>query len=107
MNLPWYLTRHEKGEIRLAGHRIDLYEVISRYHEGDSAGMIRDRYPTLDVDLIREVIAFYRENKAGVEAYMEDVRARIEQTRAAYEPGPGILRIRELREERIRAGGAS
>jgi uncharacterized protein (DUF433 family) len=66
MNLPGYLTRHEKGEIRLTGHRIDLYDVISRHQEGDSAEMIRDRYPTLDVDLVRDVIAFYRENKADV-----------------------------------------
>jgi uncharacterized protein (DUF433 family) len=107
MNLPGYLTRHEKGEIRLTGHRIDLNDVISRYQQGDSAELIRDQYPTRDLDLIRDVITFYRENRTEVDAYMDQVRARIEAFRAGYQPGPGILRIRELREERAGVGGAS
>ena len=45
MDLPEFLTRHEKGEIRLTGHRID-------------------------------------------------------RSRAAYQPGPGIVRIRDLMKER-------
>jgi uncharacterized protein (DUF433 family) len=107
MNLPGFLTRHEKGEIRLAGHRIDLYDVISHYQEGDSAEMLVYQYPTLDLILIHKVIAFYRENEADVDAYMTDVRAKIEQFCSAYQPGPGILRIRELRERRVRAGEPS
>jgi uncharacterized protein (DUF433 family) len=107
MNLPDFLTRHERSEIRLTGHRIDLYDLISYYNEGDSAEMLLDQYPTLDLDLIHKVIVFYRENKPDVDAYMADVRAKIEQFRAAYQPGPGILRIRGLMEERARAGEPS
>ena len=72
--------------------------MIFRYQQGDSAELIHDQYPTLDVNLIRDVITFYRENRTEVDAYMDQVRARIEEFHAGYQPGPGILRIRELRE---------
>ncbi|MGP0064314.1 MAG: DUF433 domain-containing protein, partial [Isosphaeraceae bacterium] len=98
MDLPEFLTRHEKGEIRLTGHRIDLFHVISQYNEGYSAETILDQYPTLNLPMIQDVIAFYRDNLADVDADMADVQARIDRFRAAYQAGPGIVRIRELLE---------
>ena len=47
MNLPEFLTRGLKGEIRLAGHRIDLYHIVLVYKEGQTAEMVRHEYPTL------------------------------------------------------------
>ena len=91
MDLPEFLTRHEKGEIRLAGHRIDLFHVISHHNEWYSAETLLDRYPTLNLPLIQRVIAFYRDNTADVNAYMADVQARIDRFCAAYQPGPGIV----------------
>jgi len=65
------------------------------------------QFPTLNLPLIRQVIAFYLENKADVDAYVTEVEARIEQLRATYQPGPGILRIRKAMEERAGAGECS
>ena len=96
MDLPEFLTRHEKGEIRLTGHRIDLFHIISHYNQGYSAEMLLDQYPTLNLPLIQNVIAFYGNNLADVHAYVADVQAKIDRFRAAYHPGPGMLRIREL-----------
>jgi uncharacterized protein (DUF433 family) len=107
MNLPDFLTRLEKGEIRLTGHRIDLFHLISYHNEGYSAERLLAQFPTLDLDLILKVIAFYRENQADLDAYVAENQAKIERFRAAYQPGPGILRIRELREEQARGGGTS
>jgi uncharacterized protein (DUF433 family) len=104
MNLPEFLARHAKGEIRLTGHRIDLYLIVSLLDEGYTAEMLHDEYPTLPMELIRKVIAFAQENRAEVDAYMAEVKAKIEQLRGDYQPGPGILRIRKLMEERARAG---
>ena len=105
--LPPCLHWHPDGEIRLVGHRIGLYHVISYDNQGYTAEMLRGQFPTLSLDLIHEVIAFYRENRADVDVYLADVQAKIDQFRAAYQPGPGILRLRELKEQRARAGEPS
>jgi uncharacterized protein (DUF433 family) len=107
MNLPDFLTRHEKGEIRLTGHRIDLFHIVHYYNDGYSPELLLVQFPTLNLSLIRTVIAFYVENKADVDAYLAEVEAKIEQLRATYQPGPGILRIRKSIEERAGAGECS
>jgi uncharacterized protein (DUF433 family) len=103
MNLPDFLTRGSMGEIRLTGHRIDLHLFVTSYNEGHTTAMIHHEYPTLALALIDKVIAFYIENKGEVDAYLAEVEARIEQLRANYQPGPGILRIHELMAERAQA----
>jgi uncharacterized protein (DUF433 family) len=100
MTLPDLLTRGPMGEIGLTGHRIDLYLIVLLSNEGYTSEMLHDEYPTLPLDLINEVLAFYLENKAKVDAYMAEVESTIEQFRANYQPGPGILRMRKLMEER-------
>jgi uncharacterized protein (DUF433 family) len=100
MNLPDFLTRGPKGEIRLTGHRIDLYHIVLIYDERQTAEMLHCEYPTLPLALIYKVLAFYWENKAEVDAYVADVEARVDREEAAYEPGPAQLRIRRLMAER-------
>jgi len=96
MNLPDFLTRGSMGEIRLTGHRIDLYLIALSENEGHTAEMMHDEYPTLPLALIHNVIAFTIENKAEVNAYVAEVEAKIVQLRANDQPGQGILRLREL-----------
>jgi uncharacterized protein (DUF433 family) len=95
MNLPDFLTLGTMGEIRVTGHRIDLYLLAQKYNEGQTAEMLRCEYPTLPLALIQKVIAFYLENRADVDAYVAAVESRIDQLRTDYRPGPGMLRIRE------------
>jgi uncharacterized protein (DUF433 family) len=95
MNLPEFLIDHPDGEIRLAGHRIGLYAVIREYMEGRSAEEIAEEYPTLSVDLIRQVVAFYLENRADVDNYVDAYQKELDR-QAAAPPGPGTLRVREL-----------
>jgi uncharacterized protein (DUF433 family) len=99
VTLPNLLTRGPKGEIRLTGHRIDLYLIVLFYNEGHTPEMLHDEYPTLPLALIHNVLAFYFENKAEVGAYVAEVESKIEQLRANYQAGPGIVRIRKLLEE--------
>ena len=49
MILPEFLTRHEKGEIRVTGHRIDLFHLVSLYNEGNSAEMLLGFFPRLSL----------------------------------------------------------
>ena len=87
------------GEIRLTGHRIDLYLIVLLHNEGHTYEMLHDEYPTLPLDLIHKVLAFYVENKVEVDAYVAEVELKIEQHRANDQPGPGILRMRKLMKE--------
>jgi uncharacterized protein (DUF433 family) len=69
MVLPDFLTE-TKGEIFLAGHRIELAHVVSAYREGDTAELIASRYPTLPLSLVHRVIAFYLDNQGEVDSYV-------------------------------------
>jgi uncharacterized protein (DUF433 family) len=95
MNLPAFLIDHSDGEIRLAGHRVGLYTVVREYKDGRSVEKIAEEYPTLSVDLIRQVIAFYLGNRDDVDAYVDAIQQELDR-QAAAPPGPGTLRVREL-----------
>lgn len=100
MELPDFLTWNEKGGIRLTGHRIDLYHIARLVEEGHSAEMVHHEYPSLSQALIASVMEFCMENKAAVDAYLAGVDTTIARHRADYQPGPGIRRLRELKEAR-------
>jgi uncharacterized protein (DUF433 family) len=97
MHLPDFLSQDADGEIRLTGHRIGLYAVVRGYQEGRSAEQLADEYPSLPPKLIHAVIAYYLENKAEVDAYVEDYHAELEH-QAAAPPGPGLIRLRRQME---------
>lgn len=103
MELPDFLTPGPAGEIRVTGHRIDLYLLVFKYNEGWTAEMLHDEYPTLPVTLIDQVIRFYVENQKDFDDYVTSVESRIDELRAKHLPGPGMLRIRGILEERALA----
>jgi uncharacterized protein (DUF433 family) len=78
VSLPDFLTEVPYGEIRLTGHRIGLYHVVSGYQEGYTAEMLHDQFPTLSPELIRKVLEFYEQNKGEVDAYVAVERAEID-----------------------------
>jgi uncharacterized protein (DUF433 family) len=93
MHLPEFLHEAD-GEIRLAGHRIGLYHVIDRYTEGYTAEMLREEFPSLPLDLIGRVIAFYHNHKAEVDTYVTEYRAELDRQEAAT---PRTIDWEELR----------
>lgn len=95
MELPDFLSRTEKGGIRITGHRIDLYHIMLLYEEGFSAEMIHLDYPTLPLALIYKVMAFYLENKAEVDAYVAEVDAESKRRMAAAPRTPTVEELRE------------
>lgn len=105
MNLPDFLDRGQRGEIRLTGHRVDLYHVLSLYLAGHTAEMIQAEYPTLSLDLVGKVLAYYLDNRSDVDNYLAGVEAKIERQRSDARPGPGILRLRELKDARSPTSG--
>jgi uncharacterized protein (DUF433 family) len=100
MKLPDFLTEVAYGEIRLTGHRIGLYHVVSRFKEGYSVEQIHEEYPTLSVDLIQKVVDFYLQNKAEADIYVAETEAELDRQYAAGKK----LDLEEL-ERRMRARG--
>jgi uncharacterized protein (DUF433 family) len=94
MNLPDFLTQGQKGELRLTGHRIDLFHFVDFYNEGNSAEMLLGLFPTLNLALIHKVIAFYLENKADVDAYVTHCETEIERHQVATSPAPTINELK-------------
>jgi uncharacterized protein (DUF433 family) len=106
MDLPDFLTRWPNGEIILTGHRIGLYSVIDRSLRGFSPDQIRDEFPTLELELIRSVIAFYEGHRAEADTYVTDYRADLDPQEVAPGPSPAVLRVRRLMAERAANGQA-
>ena len=101
MELPEFLTRHQYGEIRITGHRIDLLHVVDLYNEGHSAEeMATEDFDTLSVELLQKVIDFYLANKAEVDAYVAACRAEIERQAAQPQPGPSFAELKRRYEAR-------
>lgn len=98
MHLPDFLTRHEYGNIRLTGHRIDLVHVVDFSNEGHSPEQLHEEFPTLPLDLIRRTLAFCMANKKEVDAYVAHCHEEMDRQYAAYQPGPGVLKVRRIME---------
>jgi uncharacterized protein (DUF433 family) len=94
MQLPDFLTRHKYGEVRLTGHRIGLLHIVDCYNAGESPEKIAERFPTLPPALIDQVIAFYLENRAEVDAYVAECHAEIDRQAAQPRTGPGLAELR-------------
>jgi uncharacterized protein (DUF433 family) len=94
MNLPEFLVDHSDGEICLVGHRIGLYDLISFHREGYTPEMLQEQYPSLPLPLIRQVLDFYRQNQAEVDAYVAEYETDLTRLRAA---GPKAPSLEELR----------
>src|SRR5947208_1348038 len=102
MELPDFLVEWPYGEIMVKGHRIGLYEVINKYQSGLAPEQILEEYPSLSLEKINNVLAFYHENQAEVDAYLQRCRKEMDDFRAAFPRGAGreeLLRYFESRNQ--------
>lgn len=101
MSLPDFLTQDRYGEIRLNGHRIGLYHVVYFLARGDSADAIVSRYPSLPLELVNRVIAFYGANKDEVDAYVALCQDEIDRQRETAPEGPTLAQLRQRRKAMV------
>jgi uncharacterized protein (DUF433 family) len=94
MTLPDYLEQNEAGAILLRGHRIELWQLLHYYQEGQTPEMLACQYPTLSLSLIHKVIAYYLDHRDEVDSYRTAIQAEIDRQRAAE---PRRLDVAELR----------
>ena len=96
MKLPDCLIDHPDGEIRVAGTRIGLFDIVRDYGSGLSAEQLHQRYSHIPLPTIEKVVSFYLQNRSEVDAYMDAYRKELERQFAAYKPGAEHSRIRRL-----------
>jgi hypothetical protein len=68
--------------------------------------MLHARFPTVALPTFYKVIAFYLENQAEVETYLERERAAVAAQRSAAPQGPSLEELRRRREGQRLAPGA-
>jgi uncharacterized protein (DUF433 family) len=91
MRLPEFLVDHPDGEIRLTGHRISLYDVVSAVQDGETTEEIHTRFPSVPRRTIEDVIAFHRQNRDEVDAYVAAYRADLDRLLASLpQAGPRL-----------------
>lgn len=98
--LPECLHWHPDGEIRVVGRRISLFNILKSHDTlGESPETIAEDYE-LPLGLVRDVVAFARENQRLVETYMTEYQAELDRQYAESTPSPAQLSIRKLLDER-------
>jgi len=106
MNLSDFLAQYKYGYIHLAGHRIGLRHIVDLYNEGYSPEMLLDHFPTLTLALIHKAIAFYLDNQAEIDAYIERCRQEIQRLEAEPRKGPDHAELRRRMEAKRRMESA-
>src|SRR4051812_35129172 len=94
MRLPDFLTEHENGESRVAGHRVGLLHLVYHYNRGESPDALARRFPTLPLPLVEKLIGYYGAHRAEVDAYVAGCLAEMEGQQAAGRRGPGLEELR-------------
>ena len=96
MKLPDSLIDHPDGEIRIAGTRIGLFDIVRDYESGLSAEQLHQHYSHIPLTTIQSVLSFYLQNRSDVDAYMDSYRKELARQFAAYKPGAEHTRVRRL-----------
>jgi uncharacterized protein (DUF433 family) len=82
----------------VTGTRVSLDSIVIAFDLGASPEEIVDRYPTLDIASVYEVIAYVLRHRASVDEYLAARREQASQTQAEIEARfpPHGLRARLL-----------
>jgi len=106
VQLEDYFDFLASDDIRLKGHRIGIESVLYEYvYRAQTAEEIAGLFPTLNLDQIYATILYYLRNKEQVQAYLTAWLEHGERMRAEQvcHPTPTMLKLRQLRAERIAA----
>jgi uncharacterized protein (DUF433 family) len=94
----------EDGTIRVGQSRILLELVIHAYWRGATAESIVESFPSLKLEDVYPVIAYYLQNRDQIDAYIRQADAEGEQKRQEAEKrDPELIGLRERLLARMKA----
>ncbi len=101
------LIQEADGTARVMGSRVTLDTIVGAFQKGATAEQIQDSFPSLSLQQIYGVIAYYLEHQAEVEAYLKSRRKEAALTRNKIESQQDTLgfrrRLRARRRQLVKA----
>ena len=94
------LVQLETGGVRVRNSRVTLETIVIRSQMGDSVEDIHKGFPTVSVTQIKEILAWYCDNRANVDEYIQQLQAEAERIFQWFENRPGYKKV--TREELLR-----
>lgn len=94
------LVQLENGAIRVRNSRVTLETIVIRRQMGDTIERIHSGFPTVSVSQIKDILAWYFDNKTDVDEYIRELQAEAERIFQWMESRPGYKKI--SREELLR-----
>ncbi len=92
------LKEDADGVLRVAGTRVSLDSIVAAFDMGATAEEIVDRYPSVGLASVYEVIGYVLRHRGAIDAYLADRERRAAQVRTDIEARfpPGGVRARLL-----------
>ena len=101
------LAEDASGTIHVENTRVTLDSVVLAYREGASAEEIAERFPAITLSAVYAAIAFYLQNRTGIDAYLKGRETESERIRMQVESRPEAKEFRERRLARMASNGRS
>jgi uncharacterized protein (DUF433 family) len=104
------LVQLENGAVRVRNSRVTLETIVIRSQMGDTVERIHSGYPTVSISQIKDILAWYFDNKAEADEYLQQVEEESERLRQWIESQPGYKERHEWllrRREELRRSKAS
>ncbi len=89
------LREDEHGAIRVADTRVTLDTIIGAFHQGATPEEVVQQYPSVPLAATYAAIAFYLQNRAEVDAYLNRRREEGDRARRQWEARPDQMALRE------------
>ena len=101
------LIREDDGTVHVTDSRVTLDTLVGAFQKGATAEQIQDSFPSLSLQQIYAVIAYYLEHQAEVDSYLKSRHVEAERTRKEIESHQDTegfrRRIRTRRAQLIKA----
>jgi uncharacterized protein (DUF433 family) len=99
-----YLEIHSSDDVRIKGTRVGIEHLLSAYLSGAQPEEIAIEFPTVTLEQIHGVLAYYLGHRDKIDAYLQRWRDGARQSRAAQAmeaPPTVVQRLRTLAEQRV------
>jgi uncharacterized protein (DUF433 family) len=80
-----YVVQTPEGGWRVNGTRVSIDSVVHAYRDGLAPEAIAAEFPSLTLEMVHGVIAFYLRNREAFDRYLMEQSTRWEQLRARSE----------------------
>lgn len=97
---PLPLRLDENGAIRIGDTRITLETALTQFQQGSSPEMIALSFPTLRLEQVYALLAYYLHNRALFDEYLETARREADKWFTQLEAQQGTAELRKQLLER-------